>query len=1777
MTVVIPSASDKTPEAAQSLYFSHLKGLNLREVKATCPWQWNTLKKQLDPNDPLSAWSYAYMTPGLIFSQDNSYKEMGTLILSPDAQHALISSNNLIFHGGLGSPLSPNYFTPYAIKEWQLVPTLGGHNSYTLNLPPQFTPPSTYTPPAVIQSLPGTTTWRDDVRAIYKATVNYVGDPVDIVTGAFYLDETDLILPGPFLLTIRRNYNSQNPLIGDMGCGWKLSLNPRLVDQDGKRLAAELDGTVIVYSYNRQTGRWEVFPEDNPELSNFNQQEIGSFATPFHSYIENDLLYGADGSKRFYENGLLQKWEDVRGNTLSFFYQDDQLSRIESSNGDFCGFHYNHAGNIAEIYAKDGRHISYHYDFQGDLVKVLLPNTAEIRYEYDRHHRIIRETKPHGKVLENIYDDLGRVKEQRSPMGLQQEMIPTAIFEYAEGITTVTDANEKKTTYKIFEKQIYKITDPLGFSILQAWFIDEKSWFDPKTEKVTEWDQRGGAIRSLKATTDKRGLTTSYLYDNRGNPEIITLEGEDLTGSRESKVSKKFVHNEQNLCIEEEVQGQRTLTTYDPTFPYLPKRIEKYSGNTLISYVDWEYNSLGQLEKEDHSGSVTLWKYNPRGFPSQKIQVTGTGDPDVITTYAYSHQGQCIKVTSADGVQENRYDLMGNQTESKVFSLSGELLSATYMGYDLNNMPIWRQAANPQNTIYFDYHASGLVKAKRQSLTPSHLIAYTLYEYDARGDLIEEVDPLGNTIYRDYDALGRVKSETRENLSTLFTYEPGGLLEAIVSPSGAKTTRLYTTNGLIKEELYSDGTKSTILYDCLSRLIRETKNGVTWEITYDDPHHRMTRTNVATKESEIEEFDARGNLIRFTDTVGHASEKTYDHLNRVKTETSPNGEQIGWSYQGDTLICTLPNGEKRTQRYEGGCVAESKVVDPQGHLLATSSYRYHPEADIQKVVQGEEITTTWMNSLGLPIKVQKGSLITTYEYDFCGHCIASMDGDGRTTHLTFDGLGRIVQKELPDGGLIEYIYDLDSNLAECHLPNGTVWKASYDSMKRKTQEGLQAGAQSSLQWEYTYEKGYLKETKDPMQRVHVYFYDPSGRLAQETVEGWQRNFTYDPRGLLASAEQIGTQKHSKIERSYDAEGRLILETVYLDGTLIQQTEQTWESSNRSLQIGDHTRDFIYQNNQLVHISTQEVDLSYSYDLSGLLKNKSTSFSTTTIDYNLSGLPESIHTQLPNHTYQETLEWYPSGKLATYSSPARQKQFTYTERGHLQTAGTENYDFDFGTAGIGVRTAAPNSIVPQKGLDVFGKIITEINDKEVCATLYNPMGQVIVQGSREFEWDPWGRLLRVSDATFTWEASYDALGRRLQTRHTPIENPTITATSFYDPEEKFREIGVKYNNKTFWKVYGPSSCDAMTDETGASVILLHNAIDQLVGVISQQGTLHVEQPCSSYGPQVTVPSIPSDLLSYAQLLSWHSQAQDPTGLIWMGERYYDPQRGRFLSTDSVGYPACLDLYVYANGDPINYFDPDGRFASPVYQTIKPVVIGAFQPLINQTIQSFNSLPAHLANHDLTRSASFQVGSFDLSRGAIGFINGIDNQRADSIASAQRLSDYAGGAKVYGIYNATNWDTNRIASAAIDIIECGLGHMGMHTPPVQLLKNQWNHFIATHSREEKFLQVSSSGGALHVYNALLTSPESVRQRIISLALAPAAIIPEELCFRSHNYMSRRDFVTHLDIIGKIKYGNQVQILEPHPDANFWDHPFLSPTFKDPIEGHITDYIKNGGSKK
>ena len=267
--------------------------------------------------------------------------------------------------------------------------------------------------------------------------------------------------------------------------------------------------------------------------------------------------------------------------------------------------------------------------------------------------------------------------------------------------------------------------------------------------------------------------------------------------------------------------------------------------------------------------------------------------------------------------------------------------------------------------------------------------------------------------------------------------------------------------------------------------------------------------------------------------------------------------------------------------------------------------------------------------------------------------------------------------------------------------------------------------------------------------------------------------------------------------------------------------------------------------------------------------------------------------------------------------------------------------------------------------------------------------------------------------------------------------------------------------------------------------------------------------------------------------------------------------------------CLDLYAYANGDPVNYFDPDGRFASYAYQVTKPTVIAGLDHLTgySQTVRAGNWLSAYCYDHNLTHSESFQVGSFNLPNGAIGFINGIANTKEESMAKARYLSGYAGGATVYGVYNASN-------SVIGDLIDSGLGRIGIMTPPTQKIKDRWHDFFAISGPEAKFFQHCHSHGATHVKNALLTSPKEVRQRIIVLAIAPAEIVSKTLCYESYNYMSRRDFVTHFDIVGKMRHRDELIILAPHPNANFFDHDFLSPTFAETIERHIKNYVEDYG---
>jgi len=58
----------------------------------------------------------------------------------------------------------------------------------------------------------------------------------------------------------------------------------------------------------------------------------------------------------------------------------------------------------------------------------------------------------------------------------------------------------------------------------------------------------------------------------------------------------------------------------------------------------------------------------------------------------------------------------------------------------------------------------------------------------------------------------------------------------------------------------------------------------------------------------------------------------------------------------------------------------------------------------------------------------------------------------------------------------------------------------------------------------------------------------------------------------------------------------------------------------------------------------------------------------------------------------------------------------------------------------------------------------------------------------------------------------------------------------------------------------------------------------------------------------------------------------TGLYYYRARYYDPQVGRFITRDPIGFVGGINQYVYTRNNPINLIDPWGLWSENVHHDI-----------------------------------------------------------------------------------------------------------------------------------------------------------------------------------------------------------------------------------------------------
>jgi RHS repeat-associated protein len=1018
----------------------------------------------------------------------------------------------------------------------------------------------------------------------------HASDPVNAMNGEFYIDSVDLSLPGPMPLQIRRNYGSQNLAENEFGFGWKMNYVPFLSVGTNATLiyAVEMDGSALAYRQSTTNANvWMPLPQDNPTLNNNSSLGIGSMANLFNNRLELATvggtnvytLTGADGSVRTFtvrsypigsftrERPYLDTWRDHRGNSHSCEYGSDstqpdygEVRRIQSSNGNFLGFYYDVYGHIIEAYTGDGRRLYYQYDKYGDLITVTLPDLAEINYEYQHltqvtngvtnvysSHLIVRELKPDGRTLENVYDSERRVTNQLATVGADLNLIRNATFAYTNnfsvtsptnllsGVTAIYDYTNRVTMYFYTNGLVRKIVDPLGGTIVQDWY---------------ETNSPGGYQRSLKSRTDKRNLLTAYEYDAFGNITNTTVTGDLLGDASGTNAVTSATYNTNNLPLQiTDPIGNSISYVYDPNFVFLAQQVITSAGGAAVSTNLSEYvnvtnvvtlgsssvtnRAFGVMRREirayaSSDAATNEWFRDGRGFVTNAVQYTGTGDPNVTNQFLYNGRQELVERMDAAGRRHRfAYDDMGRPIARETFEAGQTVpMDWSYSYYNGNGEMTWMDGPrfNPEDYVWRDYDGAGRQTTEihwRSEANPDgtgvqapagdNLYSTRFQQYDPFGNLTKTIDPRGNYSLRYYDAIGQMtRAEFYDANGVLlatngFAYDSAGDVTNAFDGLGGNTEKQFTSTGKIKFQRNADGSTNAWRYYLDGRIRREIQgNGAFWETTYDDVARKVTRifysAGALPLATNVFELDRRGNLARQTDAAGYVFTNLFDGLNRLKISAGPAiesaTEDCGTGIPGCGVYVTNVVQQSTTYTYD----ASGKVLTVANAL-------------------GEKTITT-RDALGRAVSAEIRDTnnvtvrVVTATYSTDHHSVTLTNGSGTGTVVSTGFTDN-------DGNTVLSVTYPSANVREFTLDN-------YDPAGNRVSEGRYAATNSAIAlfsgavFEYD-GLNRLTSQWDRDDALTTFAYNAAGNVTNRTMPGGlQWNAIYNNAGQMLQEWNLGS-------------------------------------------------------------------------------------------------------------------------------------------------------------------------------------------------------------------------------------------------------------------------------------------------------------------------------------------------------------------------------------------------------------------------------------------------------------------------------------------------------------------------------------------------------------------------------------------------------------------------------------------------------------------------------
>ncbi len=824
-----------------------------------------------------------------------------------------------------------------------------------------------------------------------------------------------------------------------------------------------------------------------------------------------------------------------------------------------------------------------------------------------------------------------------------------------------------------------------------------------------------------------------------------------------------------------------------------------------------------------------------------------------------------------------------------------------------------------------------------------------LFSYNEFSQLVTQTKKSGYSNSYSYNAFSRLENSILNNGATTESSADqslGALEGSLLCSSNCnfltrKGSRLNPEDILLEEDeiaLYKDfeGSETKLKFDSGFNLSSSESELGRKHFFDRDEKGMITRKVEPNGVEEFSDYDERGNLVRRSLLDG--------------------AEESHYSYDVNDEVTEVLTGDQNHtifERDENGNIA--KIIYLNGSFF---EFKYNNKGQIiQRRDSVNRITSFQYNK-------KTGNLIkTTYPdgsynirtHDDSGNIISQTDEKFNSNTAQFDVMNRQVMYTLADGIGSSFEYDNAGNLVLLTDARNQSSVFNFDTENRLVHLVDPNGREEHFEYNNS---GALVRFVDKEGKHTAYTYNADGQVVSESRYDSLSTYDYFTNGNLESIEN----ESAKINYSYHHVTGDI-DTVTYEGAMYPST-----------QIIGFDRNLTNGKINSIHTNDQSYRSELFYDNQDLLSRISAGGGDVYIDYD-------------HQLRRSKLRYSGGGVEAIYNFDSRDRIKTLEHKMNQMTISKLSLTYDK-VGNITSKTLENNlPIVKDQtfSYDQTYQVTSEVDP--------------FTGASTSFEWDQLGNRLSLNNNSF--KSIYDDFNRIVEDEdftysHDPNGNMILKINKqtgfmteyFWNASNKLMSIVTKNAEGNQLKIvdykYGPEGRRLAKEVDGAQVeSYLYSGSDIIrifksSGVIDYYYTDKIDEPVmmksngsvyylhtDQLGSIIAITDIQgSTIEQYAYSAFGQMKIYDGSGveiqssqignifgftgrefdaesdLYYYRARYYDPNSGRFLTADPIGFDGGdANLYRYVENNPIYYIDPYGLKLGGITGTSTGQAIGS----------------------------------------------------------------------------------------------------------------------------------------------------------------------------------------------------------------------------------------------